>query len=256
MQPGNDPRQLEATPVEMVMAYYIRYLDWTNNNIAPSPTEESPPQSDREDRVSEREHTPRRSPSSTGELYATGSSSHISSHMLGDKHAGHTKEKKRSKNPLRGLARVVKKLAAQVNLVSEKIDRWDPKFKPQEFSHKEMPETEADDTFFHGMEHQNETPITRGYEKSPTAVVDLADITVGPIKTPRPKRHKKASKYIISPNVQVYNIKIIIFVVYKLINFDCYRLLQHLGKIKKEQKKRLLLEYRKEKNRTMKKQKK
>ena len=168
----------------------------------------SPPRSDSEDTLSDREDTSRRTPSRTGESSATGSSSHFSIHMSGDKPAGHTKEKKRSKNPLRGLARVVKKLASQVNLVLEKIDRWDPKFKSQDFSHKQMPEREADETFFDGMDNLNEMSIARAYEKSPTKVVNLGDNTLGPIRTPRPKRLKKASKYIISPNVQVYNLKI------------------------------------------------
>ena len=66
-----------------------------------------------------------------------------------------------------------------------------------------MPEREADETFFDGMDNLNQTPIARAYEKSPAKVVNLGDITLGPIKTPRPQRQKKASKYIISPNVHV-----------------------------------------------------
>ena len=187
----------------------------------------SPPRSDSEDTLSDREHTSRHTHSRTGESSATGSSLHFSVHMSGDKPAGHTKEKKRSKNPLRSLARYVKNLATQVNLVTEKIDRWDPKFKSQDFSHKKMPEKEPSETFWEGMDNLNQTPVMRTYEKSPTEVVNLGDVTLGPIKTPRPHRHKKASKYMVSPNVQVYNLNIIIIVVYKLIKFACYRLLQH-----------------------------
>ena len=150
----------------------------------------SPPRSDSEDTLSDREDTSRRTPSRTGESSATGSSSHFSIHMSADKPAGNTKHKKGSKNPFRGIVRVVKKLASQVNLVSEKIDHWETKFTSQDFSHKQKSYTEVDEIFFDGMDNLNQTPIPRAYEKSQTKVVNLDDNTLGPIRTPRPKRLK------------------------------------------------------------------
>ena len=88
-----------------------------------------------------------------------------------------------------------------MNLVSKKIDKLETKISSQEFSKKQKPYTEVDDTFFQGLENINEMQSPRSYKKSPTMMVNLDDHTTGPAPTPPVKRVKKASKYYRSPNV-------------------------------------------------------
>ena len=88
----------------------------------------------------------------------------------------------------------------------KKIDHLETKITSQDFSGKPKSYTEVDEIFFDGMENLNETLDPRSYKKSPTKLVNLDDNTTGPLPTPRPKRLKKASNYMISPNVQVFHL--------------------------------------------------
>ena len=93
----------------------------------------------------------------------------------------------------------------------------------QENTENPKPFTAADNDFFKNLENLNEMTTGRVYEKSPMKVVNLDDNTTGVGRTPPAKRVKKPSWYFRSPNVQVFNL----IVVYKLIKFDWFRLLQH-----------------------------
>ncbi|CAH1448363.1 unnamed protein product [Lactuca virosa] len=199
--PNNEPINVEANPEELMLPFYVRYVNWTLNPVESPPRQHSPVRNSPPPVSSparRRMYKSEIQTSSTESATNASSSQHLeteTSYMSHDTSRLEKKKKTSTKALVKRLLGVVADLSSKVDRVLQKKDEPDTNFEPDRRfrEEEEMINEEEEDTHFdydnigsHGLEGE--------FESTPTHVEPSLDVgehhtkEMTPIVRPQRKR--------------------------------------------------------------------
>ncbi|CAH1442855.1 unnamed protein product [Lactuca virosa] len=199
--PNNEPINVEANPEELMLPFYVRYVNWTLNPVESPPRQHSPVRNSPPPVSSparRRMYKSEIQTSSTESATNASSSQHLeteTSYMSHDTSRLEKKKKTSTKALVKRLLGVVADLSSKVDRVLQKKDEPDTNFEPDRRfrEEEEMMNEEEEDTHFdydnigsHGLDGE--------FESTPTHVEPSLDVgehhtkEMTPIVRPQRKR--------------------------------------------------------------------
>ncbi|CAI9301271.1 unnamed protein product [Lactuca saligna] len=151
MRPNNQPIQVVANKTELMLPFYVRYVNWTLNHEESPPPQQSPPQHSQVRNSPPAVQSPPRRSMYKSDTCSTESATNASSSQKHEIETRVVKKKKKSstKALVKRLLGIVAKLSSKVDRVLEEKDEPKKRFVEDEEEEEEMINEEGEETYCH-----------------------------------------------------------------------------------------------------------